>query len=288
MNDVPIQGVPWLVPRNERFDIESLPEHLQRIQPKATYIWIDLFCIPQDGSPKAEDEINRQALIFQNASRCIAWVNDVVEWTRTGKALDWIAISYLHAATSTGIYDTESLLGPLYREAQNISELFTHELEVPEGEKLLLDRSKPRAVVPVGGRKLAEPACWFSSLWTLQEAMLCPSLTFVSRDWAPLKDRLGTAIPLDAFFGILDTVDNVWYDDKPYKSWTDGPMVHYSRHRSSQESEPSERWPSGARQLLSLCSMTRMENLLESSEPVGLLVVANTRQFWRRETEMVW
>ena len=278
MNDVPIQGVPWLVPRNEKFDIESLPEHLQRIQPKATYIWIDLFCIPQDGSPKAEDEINRQSLIFQNASRCIAWVNDVVEWTRTGKALDWIAISYLHASTSTGIYDTESLLGPLYREAQSISELFTHELEIPEGEKLLLDRSKPRAVVALDGRKLAEPACWFSSLWTLQEAMLCPSLTFVSRDWAPLKDRLGTAIPLDAFFGILSTVDSVWYDDKPYKSWTDGPIQRYSRYRTSQESDPSERWPSGARQLLSLCSITRMDNLLESPEPVGLLVVANTRQ----------
>ena len=278
MNDVPIQGVPWLVPRNERFDIESLPEHLQRFNRRQLIYGLIFSCIPQDGSPTAEDEINRQALIFQNASRCIAWVNDVVEWTRTGKTLDWIAISYLHAATSTGIYDTESLLGPFYREAQNISELFTHELEVPEGEKLLLDRSNPRAVVAVDGRKRAEPACWFSSLWTLQEAMLCPSLTFVSRDWAPLKDRLGTAIPLDAFFGILDTVDNVWYDDKPYKSWTDGPIVRYSRYRKSQESDPSERWPSGARQLLSLCSMTRMANLLESPEPVGLLVVANTRQ----------
>ena len=38
INNVPIPGVPWLVPRNERFDVESLPEHLQRIQPKATFI----------------------------------------------------------------------------------------------------------------------------------------------------------------------------------------------------------------------------------------------------------
>ncbi|KAL9104752.1 MAG: hypothetical protein Q9163_000364 [Psora crenata] len=278
MNDVPIQGVPWLVPSNRRFDVESLPEHLQRIQPKVPFIWIDLFCIPQDGSPKAEEEINRQALIFQNASRCIAWMNDVTEWTRTGKALDWIAISYLHATTSTGIYDTESLLGPLYREAKDISELFTHEIEIPENEKLLLDQSNPPAVVAVGERKLAEPACWFSSLWTLQEAMLCPSLTLVSRDWTPLEDRLGTAIPLDALFGILNTVEDVWYDDKPYKSWTNGSIKQYSRYRMSQEADPSQRWPRGARLLFDLCLVTRMGNLLESPEPAGLLVVANTRQ----------
>ena len=278
MNDVPIQGVPWLVPKNERFDVESLPEHLQRIQPKVTFIWIDLFCIPQDGSPKAEDEINRQALIFQNASRCIAWMNDVVEWTRTEKALNWIAISYLHTTTSTGIYDTESLLGPLYSEAQDVSEFFTHEIEVPEDEKLLLDRSDPRTFIAAGGRKLAELAYWFSSLWTLQEAMLCPSLTFVSRDWAPLKDGLGTAIPLDAFFGILNTVENVWYDDKPYTSWTDGPIQQYSRHRMSQELHTYERWPSGAMQLYTLCMVTRMDLLLESPQPAELLAVANTRQ----------
>lgn len=275
-NDVHIQGVPWLVPRNERFDVESLPEHLQQIQSRITFVWIDLFCIPQDGSPKAEDEINRQALIFQNASHCIAWMNDVVEWEKTEKALKWIAISYLHTTTSTGIYDTDSLLGPFYREAQDDSELFAH--EISEGEKLRLDPSNPLAVVPVGERKLAETASWFSSLWTLQEAMLCPSLTFVRRDWTPLKDCLGTAIPLDAFFGILNTVENVWCDDKPYKIWTDGPIQSYSRLKISQEIEPSKRWPSGARQLYSLCLVTRMDNLLQSSEPAGLLVVANTRQ----------
>ena len=278
MNDVPIQGVPWLVPRNERFDVESLPEQFKRIQPKVTFIWIDLFCIPQDGSPKAEDEVNRQALIFQNASRCIAWMNDMVEWTRTEKALNWIAISYLHATTSTGIYDTELLLGPLYREAQDFSEFFTHEIEVPESEKLLLDRSDPRTLIAVGERKLTEPAYWFSSLWTLQEAMLCPSLTFVIRDWAPLKDGLGTAIPLDALFGILHIVDLVWCDDKPYKSWTDGPIQPYSRYRMSQEIEPSKRWPKGAKQLSSLCWVTKMGHLLESSEPAELLAVANIRQ----------
>ena len=277
-DDVHIQGVPWPVPRNGRFDVESLPEHLQRIQPRVTFVWIDLFCIPQDGSPKAEDEINRQALIFQNASRCIAWMNDVLEWTRTWKALNWIAISYLHTTTSPGIYDTKSLLGRLYSEAQDVSELFPHEIEVPEGEKLKLDSSNPRAIIAIGGRKLAEPASWFSSLWTLQEAMLCPSLIFVSRDWAPFEDCLGTPIPLDAFFGILKIVQEAWYDDKPYKSWTGGPIQNYSRLKLSQEIKPFKSRPSGAKYLYSLCSVTRMHDLLESPEPAGLLIGANTRQ----------
>ena len=184
----------------------------------------------------------------------------------------------MHAATSTGIYDTESLLGPLYREAQDLIELFTDEIEVPGGEELLLDHSNPRPVAAIGGRKSAEPACWFSSLWTLQEAMLLSSLTFVSRDWAPLEDRLGSAIPLDAFFGILNTMESVWFDDKPYQIWTDGPIVRYTARQMSREFQPSERWPSGASQLLGLCKGTRMDNLLESPEPAGLLVVANTRQ----------
>ena len=94
---ITIEGVPWLVPQNEKFDVERLPEHLQQIQPRIRFIWIDLFCIPQHGSPKADDEINRQALIFQNASRCIAWINDAKQWGGTAKALDRLGVSYLHA-----------------------------------------------------------------------------------------------------------------------------------------------------------------------------------------------
>ena len=275
MNDIFIEGVPWLVPRNRRFNVESLPERLQRIRPRTPFIWIDLFCIPQDRSLKAKEEINRQAAIFQNASRCIAWINDVNEWTNTTKALDWIGISYLHATTSSGIYETQKLLNTLYNEAEDDSELFTQKIELAEGVKLILNEPKPQPVLAIGERKLAEPACWFPSLWTLQEAMLCPNLTFVSRDWIDLEDRSGSPISLAAFFKLIDALGAVWDNDKPYQTWTHDSIEKYSSHVGPSQ---SEKWPNGARQLFYLDLATRMSNLLDSQQPAGLLMAANTRQ----------
>ena len=65
-----IPGVPWLVPCNERFHVEGLPCELAQVFGKG-YVWINLFCIPQNGNEIALREIARQAIIFQNASAVI-------------------------------------------------------------------------------------------------------------------------------------------------------------------------------------------------------------------------
>ena len=223
LEKVPIKGVPWHVPRNKRFEIESLPQQLRRLKMQAPFVWIDLFCIPQDRSPKAAEEINRQAIIFQNASHCIAWMNDMTGWTKTLQALDWIGVSFLHATTVPGVYETEKLLHPLYKGAQEDSEMFTQVVDLAAGETC---ERNPQQIA-ISSNKLAEPACWFSSLWTLQEAMLCSNLTFVNRDWKPLEDGLGTPIPLDGLFRILSTLQYVWDNDKPYENWVKGYIVNY-------------------------------------------------------------
>ena len=288
-DSIPINGVPWPVPQNERFDVERLPEHLQQIRPRIRFIWIDLFCIPQDGSRKADDEINRQALIFQNASSCIAWINDVIQWSGTMKALDWLGISYLHATNCPGIYDTDAILSSLSHEANVTSELFSSQNDPAEIKSRhtvgLLAASGPRSALSNKVETLAEPATWFSSLWTLQEAMLCPDITFVTRDWMPLTDRAGIAVPLDSFFGFVDSVDRVWRNGMPYKIFKGGNISRYTRHNKLLFDDyfpPAKlqylKWPDGPRQLQELCVITRMENLLESPSPIGLLMVANVRQ----------
>lgn len=286
---ITIEGVPWLVPQNEKFDVERLPEHLQQLRPRICFIWIDLFCIPQDGSQKADEEINRQTLIFQNASRCIAWINDAREWGGTVKALDWLGVSYLHATTSPGIYDTDTLLPSLHHEANAVSELFSSqndpsEIKTRHSAGLLL-ASSSRSILSDNIETLVEPANWFSSLWTLQEAMLCPDITFVSRDWMPLNDRAGTPVPLDAFFSFIDNVYSVWRNGMPYKIYTEDAIRRYSRYEPLLESDEHFlgaqqylKWPNGPRQLMDLCLVTRMENLVESPSPIGLLMVANIRQ----------
>ena len=282
---ITIEGVPWPVPQNEKFDVERLPEHLQQIQPRIRFIWIDLFCIPQDGSPKADDEINRQALIFQNASRCIAWINDAKQWGGTVKALDWLGVSYLHATTVPGIYDTGKLLSSLHHEANTVSELFLvldDPSEVMNAYSAgLTVASGPRSISCGQIETFVEPAHWFSSLWTLQEAMLCPDITFVSRDWIPLNDRAGTPVPLDAFCGFISTVDSVWRNGMPYRIFTEGTIRMYSRYslllKSDEHFHPEDhqrlRWPNGPRQLEDLCVVTKMENLFKSSSPIGLLML---------------
>ena len=281
---IPIEGVPWLVPQNEKFDVERLPEYLQQVRPRIRFIWIDLFCIPQDGSLKAGDEINRQALIFQNASRCIAWINDARHWGGTVKALDWLGVSYLHATTSSGIYDTDTLLPSLHHEANNISELFS----LPNDPAEIKTRHSAGFLVASGSRSIlsdkdemfVEPANWFSSLWTLQEAMLCPNINFVSRDWMPLNDRGGTPVPLDAFFSFVEIVKSVWRNGMPYRIFTEGPISSYSMYRNLLESDEHQylKWPNGPRQLEGPCLCTRIQILLEWPSPIGLLTIANIRQ----------
>ena len=287
---IPIEGVPWLVPQNARFDVERLPEHLKQIQPRVRFIWIDLFCIPQDGSPKADEEINRQALIFQNASRCIAWINDARQWGGTIKAIDWLGISYLHATTVPGIYDTDKLLDSLHHEADIVSELFSLQTDPAEIKVRhsagLLAASGPLSTLTNEVDPLMEPANWFSSLWTLQEAMLCPNITFVSRNWVPLNDRAGTPVPLDTFFSFIDTVKSVWRNGMSYNVFTEGTIRRYSRYNDLLKSDEHFqsldpqylKWHYGPRQLHDLCLVTRMTNLLETPSPISLLMVANTRQ----------
>ena len=245
---ITIEGVPWPVPQNEKFDVERLPEHLQQIQPRIRFIWIDLFCIPQDGSLKADDEINRQAMIFHNASRCIAWINDAREWDGTVKALDWLGVSYLHSTTSPGIYDTDTLLSSLNHEASAFIELFSAQKDPSE----IKMRHSAGLLLPYSARSMSydkiemcvEPAHWFSSLWTLQEAMLCPDITFVSRDWIPLNDRAGTPVHFDAFFNFIETVRSSWRNGMPYKISTEETMLDSDADFLFQE-QHHLKWPDG-------------------------------------------
>lgn len=205
-------------------------------------------------------------------------------------AFDWLGVSYLHATTSPGIYDTDTLLPSLHHEANTTSELLSSqndpaEIKTRHSAGLLL-ASGSRSILSDKIETLVEPANWFSSLWTLQEAMLCPDITFVSRDWMPLNDRAGTPVPLDAFFSFIDIVLSVWRNGVPYKIFTEGAIRKYSRYNNLLESDQhfqSEehqylKWPNGPRQLEDLCLITRIENLVESPSPIALLLVANVRQ----------
>ena len=208
-----VAGVPWLVPQNHRFNVQDLPNYLKVVRPRFQYVWIDLFCIPQDGSPKADEEINRQATIFQTASRCLAWHNDVLDWSVTKSALSWLGLSFLQTTSSPEVYDINSNLQRMHEEVQSCGELFPSQNNQDNSEVL-------PTVLAQGDRvekAYEEPASWFSSLWTLQEAMLCPGMFLVARHWIQLTDASGVAIPFNTLFNVVNLLHKVWNKGLPYK-----------------------------------------------------------------------
>ena len=95
------EGVPWLVPENSLYDVRELPRILAKLS--HAYIWLDLFCIPQDGSVLADHEISRQCAIFQGSTCCIALFHDVYSWKGVESAIGWLGLKYLASTARLGI-----------------------------------------------------------------------------------------------------------------------------------------------------------------------------------------
>lgn len=111
---VQVDGVPWLVPQCSKFEVRSLSALLQRAFGQRSIfsklIWLDLLCIHQDGSPKANEEIARQASIFHNCRLCIAWMHDIQTWTGLERAINWTGLTYLQKTSERMLPDIASLI----------------------------------------------------------------------------------------------------------------------------------------------------------------------------------
>lgn len=160
---VRVDGVPWLVPQNSRFDVQGLPDMLRRMDITTRYIWIDLFCIPQDTSNPEQalvynDEVDRQAVIFSSARSGVIWLNDIGSWRGLSGTISWLSLQYLALShpNARGLLQTQ--IDSVVSQAQNPTGLFGN------------------------GATAAEPSGWFSSLWTLQETCLRPHMEFLNSE----------------------------------------------------------------------------------------------------------
>lgn len=233
-----IPGVPWPVPRirPERFDVSELPQQVKKLGHR--YIWLDLVCIPQvpnepwsskhsrqtldEWKGKADDEIARQSTIFHGSSKCVAWVNDVVSWTTTKLALEWMGVKFLEHAGYTNIDQ------PL----DNIEKL-----------GFVLDQSNRRAAEPpinIG---------WLSSLWTLQEAVLCPDMELLDANWLTLTDTWGHAVSIRTLMVLI----NQCQPDK------------------------TSAWPEVPTELAQLNDLTNLSAIFLSESPAVICSVTNLR-----------
>lgn len=271
-----VPGVPWLVPENTLYDVCDLPEQLAQLG--FEYIWFDLFCIPQDESERAQLEIANQAAIFKSSQRCLAWINDVEAWDVVEYALDWMCLKYLKMTSRLDRAKADGLLQKVADAAHSpISLMRATEMNCVTGE----------------------PSTWFSSLWTLQECVLCPDIELYSKHWRRLNDRRGAALPLRPLMVLIREAGYYLWLNSPIST----PLNTPDEYRSAIRRQPAARdglrsyeafladnrfkhppsntdWfvPLAVYRLFQLCSLTRLDNVLTVGMPTSVLLNANVRQ----------
>ncbi|KAI1741057.1 hypothetical protein F4680DRAFT_79960 [Xylaria scruposa] len=118
------------------------------------FVWLDIACIDQrTHEPKSAAEVGRQAAIFRGASNVFIWLS------RTSELVLKTALEELHHL----VFGVKMIIS-----GASPSEVLARDK---------LERIRDRLSMI-----LADP--WFSSLWTLQEAFLCPNAWIMGREAA--------------------------------------------------------------------------------------------------------
>lgn len=191
-----ISGVPWPVPKNARFDAKDLPQILAEIQLGCGYIWFDLFCIPQRTSIRTDLEIAKQASIFKNSRKCIAWLNDIESWDGLISTLAWVSRIYFEHTTRFNL--SLSAESPRPKARPDIE---------PKHGLPWMPTGLLKPVLASGEEVEGNPQeliSWFTSLWTLQESILCPDMELCDRDFTTLKDKWDTPTSLRCLIIAID------------------------------------------------------------------------------------
>ncbi|KAL1639157.1 hypothetical protein SLS58_008244 [Diplodia intermedia] len=234
---VKVDGVPWMVPVNTLFDVTRLPSILRNVPFETRYIWLDLVCIPQDGSRRQAIEIARQAAIFASAKWATIWFNQANSWDGLRAAVEWMSMKYLQELVGDRFGDT---VFDSHLEARaNVST----GLVTPEG--------------PTDASVGYTYDGWFTSLWTLQEACMRPDLFLCNKHWEPLKTKKeAQAITLDHLIGLF----TIWFGDNIL-----APGVR-----------KIESFPWAVQEVEGILARTAMHKLLEMS-PIDILVFGDQR-----------
>lgn len=138
------------------------------------FLWLDVACIDQEHAKTKLAEINRQALIFQNAHTSCVWMNHATGGTLSMvmEGLSQLDDPYPYPKAVTTHRD--QIKEPMGRW------LDSWVLRLDNMVRMILPHS--RSVNESGAPKTSATAPWFSSLWTLQESYLRPNALIFPRD----------------------------------------------------------------------------------------------------------
>ena len=292
-----LPGVPWAVPMNSRFDVSTLPLVFKSRVWRTNYIWFDLFCIPQDRSQRALQEIGRQAAIFRGSTNGIIWFSEMESWKGLQSAIQWLAVMYLKL-TNSNPQMANSVLETLAVHAAAPIQMVDHILQqgVPSRRFLretatVRERMFYRWRVQGLPNEVSEYAPWFSSLWTLQESCICPSFSLADKHWNLVANADGRPFTLDNIISLVEEVLRRWegpFDitDKDFSNPARYERDQSTRKANAERSAPTDTWPVGPQQLKFLNRRPKVDNLLDLTR-INVLIMANLRMCTESRAEAI-
>ncbi|KAL2822277.1 hypothetical protein BDW59DRAFT_163867 [Aspergillus cavernicola] len=200
-----VYGVPWRVPKITCYDVKKLPQMIMDAGFSESYIWLDLFCIPQEMSIDwqlriCKDELPRQLAIFRNASIAVIWLNDVSSWDKTQGVVAWLGLRCLSgepegSARYKGLCDLDEALDVARRSASYPCDLLI--------ENIIVEEEVQETI----------PPAWFTSLWTLQEITIRPDMILLDKHWRPLAVGNKLLLTMDSLLSLVG--ENSGVEDTP-------------------------------------------------------------------------
>ncbi|TRX88848.1 hypothetical protein FHL15_010307 [Xylaria flabelliformis] len=160
-----VDDIEWDIPPIDplHFSVDEFRAIINRVAQSAymtpvEFIWVDIACIDQRrGSEEGNTEIGRQAAIFRGAQQVFIWLtsNCAEEARRAYKVIKQLPVLI-------NSLEPDNLSSPDWQDKQE------------EAEAILQNWRRSFHIY------LSDP--WFSSLWALQEATLCPFAQILSLD----------------------------------------------------------------------------------------------------------
>lgn len=234
---IKIKGIDWPVPRinpDEHFHVDHFYNLIeQTCKPidgadcGTKFLWLDVACIDQNNGPQKMAEIGRQAVIFQNADRVFIWLTTFGA-DKLASVIDTLAQSsckYMETyqqgcpVRRRPVEYTSCLLRQFLDAAISVAKTNTP-VSFPPSDTLAWSGAARASL----DQLFIDP--WFSSLWTLQEAFLCPRAYLVPLEASPIYQDVRwewshTPITLGALCSVAATLKDVVDDEQPsaLRSW---------------------------------------------------------------------
>ncbi|KAK8133117.1 hypothetical protein PG999_001290 [Apiospora kogelbergensis] len=168
---LPVSNITWPIPeiRPEIFTVEEFQNAIHKASADTEWLWLDVACIDQKDDLTRDDEIGRQAAIFNNAVNSFIW---------------------LHATPLDTLQHLVDLLFESVSYIDNNSEAKYAATYDVEDEELPSDTGRYEKCIEDSGwiakvsetLSILESDPWFSSLWTLQEAYLRQAGIILSKE----------------------------------------------------------------------------------------------------------